>query len=246
MNWPEASLSLRRSAPSSRLRGYRGPISAGTTTVYVRHGTHSEQAERFTEEVAEARQFEERLEYAARAGGFLALTVSSRFARHAESELMRRFDLERLSCDAMLLGTMKAQAAALGVEWQTVLAADATQSGSRDWTNLTRLVQRAVPEVRKQIMAKSKTVLLLHPGLLARYQLMQLLEDLRDNAGRPGSLPGLWLLVPMSANGLPMIDGVSVPVISSAQWARVPQGWIENVHRAGTSAFDRDASTTNH
>ena len=232
-----ANLSWNESGPSGP--GFYGQakapgLSAGTTTVYVRHGTHSEQPEHFTDEIAEARQFEERLEYAARTGGFLALTVPPRFARHAEGELMRRFDLERLSCDAMLLGTMKEQAATLGVDWQTVLAADGTQPAGRDWTNLMRLVQRAVPEVREQIMAKRKTVLLLHPGLLARYQLTQLLEGLRDNAGRPGSLPGLWLLVPMSANGLPMVDGIPVPVISSAQWARVPHAWIENVHRAGT------------
>ena len=61
------------------------------------------------------------------------------------------------------------------------------------------------------------------------------MASLRDKAGRPGSLPGLWMLVPMSANGLPAVDGTPVPVISSAQWSRIPQAWINNAHRAGTA-----------
>jgi hypothetical protein len=79
-------------------------------------------------------------------------------------------------------------------------------------------------------------VLLVHPWLLARYQLMSLLEELRDQAGRPNSLPGLWLLMPIQLSGLPAIDGVPVPVISSAQWSPIPQARIENSHRAGTGA----------
>lgn len=108
--------------------------------------------------------------------------------------------------------------------------------GSRDWTNLMRLVQKAVPTVRAQLAAQWKKVLLVRPGLLARYQLMSLLEERRDQAGRPSSLPGLWLLVPIQLSGLPAIDGVPVPVISSAQWSPIPQARIENARRAGTGA----------
>lgn len=34
------------------------------------------------------------------------------------------------------------------IDWQVVLQADAAERGSRNWTNLQRLVQRAVPAVR--------------------------------------------------------------------------------------------------
>jgi hypothetical protein len=220
-------------------RGF-GP-SAGTTTYYARHETHGEDLVLVDGEIAEARQFEERLEYAMRAGGFLALTVSPRWARHAEMELLRRFDLERLSFEGLLLASMREQARALKVEWQTVLAADISAPGSRDWTNLMRLVQKALPQVLDQIAKRDKKILLVHPGLLARYQIMQIVDDLRDRAGRPGSLPGLWLLVPMSANGLPAVDGTPVPVISSAQWSRIPQAWINNAHRAGTATAPSSA-----
>lgn len=76
-------------------------------------------------------------------------------------------------------------------------------------------------------------MLLVYPGLLARYELLDMVTDLQNAASRPNGPPGVWLLIPMEAMGLPAIDGVAVPVISSAQWARIPQAWIENAHRAG-------------
>jgi hypothetical protein len=214
-------------------KGFGAP--AGSTTSYARHDTFGEESVPISGEIAEARQFEERLEHGMRAGGFLALTVSPRMAHHAEMELLRRFDLERLSFDGLLLAAMREQARALKVEWQTVLAADISAPGSRDWTNLMRLVQKGLPQVLDQIAKQDKNILLVHPGLLARYQIMQKVEELRDKAGRPGSLFSLWMLVPMSANGLPDIDGTPVPVITSAQWSHIPQAWINNTHRAGTS-----------
>lgn len=212
-----------------------GP-SAGTTTYYVRHGTLDEQPIEFSAEIAEARQFEERLEYASKSGGFLALTVSPRLARHAEAELLKRFGLERVSFDAMLIGALREQAHAVKADWNIVLRADAASPGSRDWTNLMRLVQKAAPMVTDRLGSATRPILLVHPGLLARYQLMGVIEELRDRTGRPGAVQSLWMLVPMVTNGLPAVDGVPVPIISSSQWARISQAWIENAHRAGTSA----------
>ena len=211
-----------------------GP-SAGTTTYYVRHGTVDEQPVEFSAEIAEARQFEERLEYARKSGGFLALTVSTRLARHAEAELLKRFGFDRVSFDALFIGALREQARAVKADWNVVLRADASTAGSRDWTNLMRLVQKTAPVVAQQLALATTPTLLVHPGLLARYQVMGIIEELRDRAGRSGAVPSLWLLVPMATNGLPAVDGVPVPVISSAQWARIPQAWIENQHRSGTN-----------
>jgi hypothetical protein len=57
-----------------------------------------------------------------------------------------------------------------------VLRADAARPGSRDWTNLMRLVQKAAAQVREDLAARRKPVLLVHPGLLARYRLLGLIE----------------------------------------------------------------------
>ena len=210
-----------------------GP-SSGLTTAFARHGTQCEPALEVTAEVAEARQFEERMDYAQKAGGFLALTVLPRLAGHAEAEILRRYEPQRLSLDTLLIETLRDQARALKVDWNLVLQADAAAPGSRDWINLTRLVQRSLPLVRQRLLDADRPILLVHPGLLARYQAMGLVEELRDRVGTAGAPPAAWLLAPMNANGLPAVDGVPVPVISSAQWARIPQAWIENAHRAGT------------
>jgi serine/threonine protein kinase len=219
--------------------GYYPPVnglgpSAGMTTYFTRRGTQCEPALEVTSDIAEARQFEERMEYARKAGGFLALTVPLRLARHAEAELLRRYAPERLSFDTLLIQTLREQAQTLKVDWNTVLQADAAAPGSRDWTNLTRLVQKALPVLKQRLLQADKPILLVHPGLLARFQAMGLIEELRDLVGSNDAPPALWLLVPMVANGLPAVDGVPVPVISSAQWARIPQAWVENAHRAGT------------
>lgn len=138
-----------------------------------------------------------------------------------------------MSIDALLLAALREQAKALKVDWQAVLRADISAPGSRDWTNLMRLVHKATATVRMRLVASQKKLLLIHPGLLARYELMDVVTELQNAAGRPNGIPGLWLLIPVEANGLPAIDGVAVPVISSAQWARIPQAWLENAHRAG-------------
>ncbi|MGH8610707.1 MAG: hypothetical protein ACREYF_01320 [Gammaproteobacteria bacterium] len=110
------------------IKGF-GP-SAGTTTYVARHGSQAGPLAVVTEEIAEVRQFEDRLEYAVKAGGFLALTVPPRMAKHAEAELLGRFELERRSFDALLLAAMREQAEALNVDWQVVLRADGSNPGS--------------------------------------------------------------------------------------------------------------------
>ena len=232
-----SSLSWYESGPNGP--GYypasngQGP-SVGVTTYYTRHGTLSEHALEVTADIAEARQFEERMDYVRKTGGFLALTTSPRLARHAEAELMRRYAPERLSFDTLMIQALREQAQALKVDWNVVLQADAATPGSRDWTNLTRLVQKALPVIKKRLMQAEKPILLVHPGLLARYQAMNLIDELRDSMGSATTPHSLWMLVPMSASGLPAVDGVPVPVISSSQWAHIPQAWVENAHRAGT------------
>ena len=91
-----------------------------------------------------------------------------------------------------------------------------------------------MPKVEAQLATSPKTLLLVNPGLLARYQQMDILVRLRDRIGRTGSpLHGLWVLVP--TNGLavlPTLDGQPVPVLSAAQWTQLTGAWIQNKHRA--------------
>ena len=94
-------------------------------------------------------------------------------------------------------------------------------------------MQRAVPKVAAALANPSSVQLVTNLGLLARYGQLGIFDDLRDRVGRPGGPKGLWLLVPGSdLTQRPTVDGVPIPVLSRAQWARIPEAWLRNVHRA--------------
>ena len=220
-----------------------GP-SAGTTTQYSRASTVIDQgqpvpatcSDEATAAAIEAQKLEDRLAYAHKAGGFLVLTVEPRMAQHVEAELLRRFGRQRISVDTLMIKALRQQADALKVNWNVVLMADGAAPTSADWGRLMRLVHKAVPQVKQALLDATAPVLLVNAGLIARYGLMPLIDDLRDEVGRPGKLSSLWLLLPMAANGLPTIDDVPVPVLTSTQWASVPVAWAKNLHRAAAAS----------
>ena len=105
--------------------------------------------------------------------------------------------------------------------------------GNWDWTPTT------LPALRTALLHSHQPILLVCAGLLARYGLMHLVTELEENAGRPGHTPSAWLLLPTSAQGLPTIDGVAVPLVNNINNARalaLPQAWVENQHRAAPVA----------
>jgi hypothetical protein len=128
---------------------------------------------------------------------------------------------------------MKAAAAAARAEWATVLRSDAADRASQDWRNLVLLVKRAMPAVESALSQAKRPLLLVRPGLLARYDQLDFLERLRDSAGRPGGPPAAWVLIP--SDGLqerPVMDGQPIAVITPGQWSRIPEAWLMNAHRA--------------
>jgi len=147
---------------------------------------------------------------------------------------------------------LREQAEKAGAKWEALLAADA-EPGGGTWGKLMVLVRRAVPQVEAAIYAacqvqqteeansqqrraknqEPRTVLMVFPGLLVRYGQMDLLARVREKVGRPDGIPGLWMLIAADAQTAgPMIDGTPVPVIGQAEWARIPDGWLRNVHRS--------------
>jgi hypothetical protein len=78
-------------------------------------------------------------------------------------------------------------------------------------------------------------VLLVRCGLLARYDRLDLVASWRGLLhDRRGALTALWMLVGTTgASDVPLLDGKAVPVLSRNEWARIPEDWLRNVHRAG-------------
>jgi serine/threonine protein kinase len=223
--------------------------TAGTTTHFSRQATLLTPHVADDGDAAQAAAIEERLVRSLDQGGLLVLTVPPRIARRAEVELLHRFGdatalpsaVQRLNLDALLLAALREHAQAMKIDWQVVLQADAAERGSRNWTNLQRLVQRAVPAVRAALLDSPSPILLVCVGLLARYGLMHLVTELEEHAGRPGHTPCAWILLPTSHQGLPVIDGVAVPLVNNINNTRtlaLPQAWVENKHRGRSGQND--------
>lgn len=241
--------SAAEGAGTYRLSTLGSAQTAGTTTVFSRHTTEltlRAAGDGAGAELADAATVEERLTRSLQQGGLLVLTVHPRIARRAEAELLHRFGqpgtqpapLQRVNFDALLLGALREQATAARVDWNVVLEADAADRGSRHWINLQRLVQRTLPTLRAALLQGTAPILLVSAGLLARYDLMTLITEVEEQAGRPGHTPSVWLLLPTTHQGLPVIDGVAVPIVNNIQNTRtlaLAQAWVENKHRASVA-----------
>jgi len=186
-------------------------------------------------DVAEARMLEGKLNHAAKNGAFLALSVPPGRIEQAGQELSRRFPVESCDVDALLLSLMKKETEQSGANWQVVLKADAAPQDSLDWKNLHVLVDRCLPAVKEALRSADKTKLLVNPGLLARYDRMEVLAELGGEVGRTNGIHGLWILVPASdQNPLPTINHKAIPLITgnASQHARINEAWLANKHRA--------------
>ncbi len=185
-----------------------------------------------TPDVAEARSFEERLKHAFGDGGFLVLTVRPSRMRRAEAELLRRFDLERVSFDDLLFDALREEAKELEVDWSIIEQADGADPSGQDWKNLMHLIGRAGPRIAARLAERPEHLLLVHPGMIARFDQMAILETLRDTVGHDAPCPGRWVLVATDGqNDMPILDGSEIPLITPGQRARVSESWIDNIHR---------------
>jgi serine/threonine protein kinase len=234
---PELDALLERAGAERVWRddGYHSRILGGSetgTAGFIRYGT-VEPGPEVTPDLLDARALEEKLAHAAKTGAFLALTVEPRRSQGAEAELLRRFPRAVVSLERLMLQAMRAEAEARRVPWPKVLAADAMARNSRDFQNLLRHASRAAPRVRDRVLGLREPALLTRPGLLARYQLMDMLSAIAQASGTRDGPPSLWLLLPQPDPGLPRVNGTVLPVISSTNWARLSEAWIANAHRAG-------------
>lgn len=222
-------------------------LVAGTTSMFSRQSTYlgvNADGADTAALMAEASNAEDRLQRNIKSGGLLVMTVEPRQSRHAEAELLRRFGsksgvnppLQRVSFDALLLKALHEEATAAKVDWNKVLSADAAEPGSRDWSNLQRLVQRTLLSLTPLLLANTSPILLTNVGLLARYRLMSLITEIESLTGRPGNTPSVWLLLASHKQGLPFIDASPVPLVNSTLAFRLPQAWTENKHRAAVHA----------
>jgi hypothetical protein len=184
-------------------------------------------------EIADAHAIEEKLAYAARNGAYLAISVPSGLEAKAQNELERRFSVDVCDLDASFLSMMKQQSAAAGADWNIVLRADASPADSAEWKNLQMLVERCLPNITSGLRSRDRTKLVVHPGLLARYNRMEVISGLASDVGRSDGIYGLWLLIPANdQSARPVLNHKAIPLSNPAQHVRLNRAWLNNKHRA--------------
>jgi serine/threonine protein kinase len=184
-------------------------------------------------EIAEAHAIEEKLAYAAKNGAFLAISIPNGLEAKARTELERRFPVDVCDLDAAFLNLMRHQAEAAGADWNIVLRADASPADSADWKNLQMLVERCLPNIADAMRSPDRTKLVVHPGLLARYDRMDVLGNLAADVGRSDGIYGLWLLIPANdQSARPVLNHKAIPLSNPAQYVRLNRAWLANKHRA--------------
>ncbi len=228
--WNPEGGAHRQGAYEPRLASALGVSSSTTFRTRSADDLEEEQPE-------EVQRFDERLQFALKQHSFLVLGVAPKYLQSAERLLTKTYPVSTVSLDRLLIQEMKRVAASAGADWNVVRRADAGGPGSADWLNLTRLVGRALPAVEKALLGSERPVLLGYSGLLARYGRLDLFDTLQQRAGRSDGPPGTWVLIPVDGqNSLPVIDGHPLPVVTSSQWARIPEAWVGKLGRVGNEA----------
>ncbi|WP_130797210.1 BREX system serine/threonine kinase PglW [Streptomyces otsuchiensis] len=169
-----------------------------------------------------AGQLREQLAERVERGGFLALTVrASRLPGTAE-RVAAEFRVQPVSLASVFLEKFQQLVTERGLDWGTVLRADAASAPGRVKPGLASFVRSVWPLVTEELQARGaapRTVLFLHDaGLVARYWDeggRSFLGALQASARRPDEGPhGLWLLCPIeSRTQEPHLDGRSVEAL---------------------------------
>lgn len=220
-----------------------GATVVPTTSTHVlsdrRPTTHSSHRPKNNDPaVLEAHEFNERLRLAAEKGSFRVVEVSSPHADAAAEELGRRLKVRPRSLERELLEGALKLAAELGVELEAVYAADKEGPGGPHWSNLRQLMLESAEKLGQSLQEeKGKRLVLMHPGMLARYHLDGFLRGLWE-ASQQDDGPAVFLVVPAHSHAGPAsIHGVAesllIPTTSAAQRMQVPETWILNLDRGG-------------
>jgi hypothetical protein len=228
-------------APGFRIPPLQPIVAAsalGSSGTRYRTGTRADVADE-ARVIAESAQ--DRLERHAHSGGYLVLTVTP--ARHERAiSALSEVGATPVSLDALVVAALHSHAASKKINWdKAILATDAAGPNGDRWTRLLSVVRDATVALRGHLLHGPEHVLLTYPGLLARYDLLGLLDELRECTTRqpePGqTLRTLWVLVPADdPSARPALAGKAVPVTTGAEHLALPNEWIENIHRTSPTS----------
>ncbi len=187
-------------------------------------------------QIADAIRYAHRKRVIHRALGPQSILVMKDEGGKMKAEMERAKAAMEVKEAAILFQYLRAVATELDIDWGVIELADGADRTSQDWTNLLHVISLVAPKIEADLLNQNRHLLLVHPGLIARYDQMAILETLRDRTGHDVPCPGVWVLVATDEQSdMPLLDHAEIPLISPGQRAKVSEPWIVNEDRGRTT-----------
>jgi serine/threonine protein kinase len=152
---------------------------------------------------------------------FRALGIPLGTSDDVAKVLTDKFGATHIDVTDLLLSTLRSKAAAAGVQWNSILAADAGAAADRE--GLKGFVAQAVPMFKEAVDRAPGPVVLTDLSTLAAYGQLEVLSSWTDLTTPPPH--AVWVLVPQrdEAGGRPgsKVDGTRLPINSPEQFAQI-------------------------
>ena len=181
----------------------------------------------------EARQFDQQLRNAVERRQFRVLGVRTDRARDAALELSKKLEVEPTHFDRKFIEAVRKIVASAGIKEEDVHAIDAEGQRSDDWRPFLNLARDAAKAVADDLLPAKEPLLIVQPGLIARYELTDFLTRLLETS-KDAECAAIFLLVPEhNETGTPRINGqLSIPGLLKSPATWVSKEWLENRHNA--------------
>ncbi len=176
-----------------------------------------------------ARQFDERLRNAFERHELRVLGVRADRAREAAIALGQRLGVAPRPFDQLLIAAVRDEMRRGGVKREDIIhAADREGRTGPAWKNLMRLVERAAATLTTTLLPAREPLLLVQPGLIARYRLDGFVQKLLASERQAP----VFLLVPSHDTvAIPSINGeYAIPGLMASQVLWVSLEWLANRH----------------
>lgn len=194
---------------------------------------HHDQPPSRSVEAVRSREFEARLGQAIRSSEPLLLAVTPLHADLASVELSRVLQCPAIALDLRLIAAIDGLAREYEVEPAVLRETDLAGETGPEWPNLCRLASEAADRLADELFPARTPLLLVRPGLLARYHLGGFLNRMVQSTREPGAASVL-LLVPCNRPFF-IEDAFPVPGLPASQRLLVSEPWLLNEGRRAAS-----------
>jgi hypothetical protein len=156
------------------------------------------------------------------------LGVTADASVRAARRLVERFGFRLRSFDDVFLKALQELLLRKSVNPDLVHEADRVGPGSpASWNNLVRVANDAAGDVANRLFPPKEPLLLIQPGLIARYRLEAFCTAMVESSKQDDARAIVMLVPSRDTGGVPRINGVmSIPGLLPQQAGWIPQVWL--------------------